>query len=60
MEPRVKPHPYRELVLAALRTSQKLGESSPAAMARAVRAITEADPKMSASHAFGIVWNIWE
>ncbi|CAA7614051.1 hypothetical protein MCP1_130034 [Candidatus Terasakiella magnetica] len=60
MEPRVKPHPYRELVLAALKTSQKCGESSPTAMARAVQAIIEADPKVSASHAFSIVWNIWE
>jgi hypothetical protein len=57
--PEVKGHPLREVVLSALIASQKVGENSPAAMARATRAVVEARPGITAGEAFQIVWNIW-
>ncbi len=59
-DPRVKDHRFRDVVLAAIKTAQTLGEGSPQAMARATRAIVEAEPDIGLNEAFQIVWNIWE
>lgn len=59
-EPNVRSHPLREIVLDALVTARKLGENSPAAIARATRAIMDARPDIASGEAFRIVWNIWD
>ncbi|MDO8605465.1 MAG: hypothetical protein Q7R40_02910 [Phaeospirillum sp.] len=56
----VKEHPMRLVVLEALRMSRSLDENSPAAMARATKAVMEARQGMTLGEAFSIVWNIWE
>lgn len=59
-DPMVKDHRFRDVVLSALRTAQRLEEGSPQAMARATKAIVDADPSIGLHEAFSIVWNIWE
>ena len=59
-EPNVKAHPFREIVLDALKSAQSQGESGPVAMARATKAIVEAHPNIMLGDAFTIVWTIWE
>lgn len=59
-EPNVRSHPLREIVLDALVTAQKLGEDSPAAIARAARAVMDVRPGITSGEAFRIVWDIWD
>ncbi len=56
----MKAHPFREIVLDALRSAQSQGESGPVAMARATKAIVEAHPHIILGDAFHIVWTIWD
>jgi len=58
--PMVKDHRFHNVVLSALKTAQSLGEGSPQAMARATKAIVDAEPSIGLHEAFSIVWNIWE
>jgi len=59
-EPVVKEHRFRETVVEALTTAQRLGENGPQAINRAARAIVAVQPGMMFDDAFQIVWNIWE
>jgi len=56
----VKCHPFREIVLDALKEAQYSGENGPQAINRAAKAIVDANPGIAFGDAFQVVWNIWE